>query len=68
MMHVYDGEGRPGWRLKLSVRHFGSENYGPQRIQNRSATLVLSSGTGGESVMWRRFTMSVVAKAIFGPT
>ena len=42
--------------------------YGPQRMPKRSATLVLSFGTGGERVMWCRFTMRVVEKAILGPT
>ena len=42
--------------------------YGPQRIPKSNATLVLSFGTGGERVMWCRFTMRVVEKAIFGPT
>lgn len=41
--------------------------YGPQRMPKSSATLVLSSGTGGERVMWWRLTMRVVEKAIFGP-
>ena len=42
-------------------------NYGPQRMPNNSATLVLSSGTGGERVMWCRFTMTVLENAIVGP-
>ena len=59
--------------IQASVERFchriaDSWHYGPQRMPNRSATLLLSLGTGGERVMRCRLTMRVVAKAIFGPT
>jgi len=42
-------------------------SYEPQRMPNNSATLVLSSGTGGESV-WCKLTINVLENAIVGPT